>query len=51
MADALAEFDAQPFASMTYNMTDRARNVGPGNVFNPVNFNAKDSNFLASLSN
>ena len=49
-ADALAEFDAQLFSTLTYNVTDRPRNVGPGNVFNPVVGQARDGNYLLALS-
>lgn len=48
--DALAEFDAQFSAIMGYNTTDRPRNVGPGNVFNPQFFQAVDGNGQAALS-
>ena len=33
--DALSEFDAQYTSFISFNTTDRARNVGAGNVFNP----------------
>ena len=49
-ADALAEFDAQLFSSLSYSTTDRPRNVGPGNVFNPVISQGHDGNFLVALS-
>lgn len=48
--DALSEFDAQFFAVMGYNTTDRPRNVAPGNVFNPQFFQARDANALAAFS-
>lgn len=48
--DALAEFDAQFSALFGYNTTDRPRNVGPGNVFNPQLFQAVDSNAQAAIS-
>ncbi|MCA9174501.1 MAG: hypothetical protein KDB14_08445 [Planctomycetales bacterium] len=49
-ADALAEFDAQMFSSFSYSNTDRPRNVGPGNVFNPVIGQGHDSSHLLALS-
>ncbi|MDX1925850.1 MAG: TolC family protein [Pirellulaceae bacterium] len=48
--DALSEFDAQFSALAGYNTTDRPRNVGPGNVFNPQFFQAVDANTQAALS-
>lgn len=48
--DALSEFDAQFSSLMGYNTTNRPRNVGTGNVFNPQFFEAVDSNFQAALS-
>ncbi len=48
--DALSEFDAQFSAIMGYNTTDRPRNVGAGNVFNPQFFKAVDSNAQAAIS-
>ncbi len=48
--DALAEFDAQFSALMGYNTTDRPRNVGPGNDFNPQLFDATDANAQAAIS-
>lgn len=48
--DALSEFDAQFSALAGYNTTDRPRNVGPGNVFNPQFFQAVDANAQAALS-
>jgi outer membrane protein TolC len=50
VADALSEFDAQFSALFGYNTTDRPRNVGPGNPFNPQFFQAVDSNGQAALS-
>jgi outer membrane protein TolC len=48
--DALSEFDTQFSALFGYNTTDRPRNVGPGNPFNPQLFQAIDSNGQAALS-
>lgn len=48
--DALSEFDAQFSALFGYNTTDRPRNVGQGNVFNPQLFQGVDSNARAALS-
>ncbi|MFN7731262.1 MAG: TolC family protein [Pirellula sp.] len=48
--DALSEFDAQFSAFWSYNNTDRPRNVGAGNIFNPQNFQAKDSTGQMALS-
>jgi outer membrane protein TolC len=48
--DALSEFDAQFSAFWSYNNTDRPRNVGAGNVFNPQNFQARDSTGQMALS-
>ncbi|MFK7737807.1 MAG: transporter, partial [Pirellulaceae bacterium] len=48
--DALSEFDAQFSALMGYSTTDRPRNVGSGNVFNPQFFQAVDGNAQAALS-
>lgn len=47
---ALSEFDTQFSTVLGYNTTDRPRNVGQGNVFNPQFFRATDSNFQAALS-
>ncbi|MBX3420026.1 MAG: TolC family protein [Pirellulaceae bacterium] len=47
---ALSEFDTQFSTVLGYNTTDRPRNVGQGNVFNPQFFTATDSNFQAALS-
>ncbi len=48
--DALSEFDAQFSALAGYNTTDRPRNVGPNNVFNPQFFQAIDANGQMALS-
>ncbi len=48
--DALSEFDAQFNSFMSYNTTDRARNVGAGNVFNPQLFVARDTTAQMSIS-
>ncbi|MFN3194156.1 MAG: TolC family protein [Aureliella sp.] len=48
--DALSEFDAQFSALFGYNTTDRPRNVGAGNVFNPQFFQAVDANGQWALS-
>lgn len=48
--DALAEFDAQVSAFLSYNTTDRARNVGPNNPFNPVHFRSWDSTQQLAIS-
>lgn len=48
--DALSEFDAQFSALAGYNTTDRPRNVGAGNIFNPQLFKAVDANAQAALS-
>ncbi len=48
--DALSEFDAQFNSFMSYNTTDRARNVGAGNVFNPQLFMARDTTAQMSIS-
>nr|MCU0708841.1 TolC family protein [Pirellula sp.] len=48
--DALSEFDAQFSAFWSYNNTDRARNVGPNNPFNPENFRGDDSTGQLALS-
>lgn len=48
--DALSEFDAQFSAVFGYNTTDRPRNVGRGNIFNPQLFQAVDSTAQAALS-
>lgn len=48
--DALSEFDAQYSSLLGYNTTDRPRNVGPNNIFNPQLFQAVDANFQSALS-
>jgi outer membrane protein TolC len=48
--DALSEFDAQFSAFVGYNTTDRPRNVGPGNVFNPQFFTAQDATAQSAIS-
>lgn len=48
--DALSEFDTQFSSLFGYNTTDRPRNVGPGNPFNPQQFQALDANAQAALS-
>ena len=47
---ALSEFDTQFSTVFGYNTTDRPRNVGQGNVFNPQLFTATDSNLQTALS-
>ena len=47
---ALSEFDTQYSTVFGYNTTDRPRNVGQGNVFNPQFFEAKDANLQTALS-
>ncbi len=48
--DALSEFDAQFSALFGYNTTDRPRNVGAGNIFNPQFFQGVDANGQAAIS-
>ena len=48
--DALSEFDAQYSSFVGYNTTDRPRNVGGGNIFNPQFFQAKDGTFQSAIS-
>ena len=48
--DALSEFDAQFSSFLSYNTTDRARNVGAGNVFNPQLFVARDTTAQMAIS-
>lgn len=48
--DALSEFDAQFSAFFSYNNTDRARNVGENNPFNPTLFRGRDSTGQMALS-
>jgi outer membrane protein TolC len=48
--DALSEFDAQYSSFLSYNKTDRARNVGPGSPFNPQQFQADDVTYQSAIS-
>ncbi len=48
--DALAEFDAQASGFINYATTDRARNTGPNNPFNPQLFQAVDTTQQAAIS-
>ncbi len=48
--DALSEFDAQFSSFVGYNTTDRPRNVGGGNVFNPQFFKANDGTAQSAIS-
>jgi outer membrane protein TolC len=48
--DALSEFDAQFSSFISFNTTDRARNVGAGNVFNPQQFMARDTTAQMAIS-
>jgi len=48
--DALSEFDAQYTSFLSYNTTDRARNVGAGNVFNPQLFHGNDTTAQMAIS-
>ena len=48
--DALSEFDAQYSSFLSYNTTDRARNVGAGNVFNPQQFFSRDTTAQMAIS-
>jgi outer membrane protein TolC len=48
--DALSEFDAQFSAFWSYSNTDRPRNVGANNIFNPQNYVAKDGTGQMALS-
>jgi hypothetical protein len=48
--DALAEFDAQTSSFLSWNNTDRARNSGPRNPFNPQFFRADDFNQQSAIS-
>lgn len=48
--DALSEFDAQYSSLLGYNTTDRPRNVGPNNIFNPQLFQGVDANYQSALS-
>lgn len=47
---ALSEFDAQYSTIFGFNTTDRPRNVGQGNVFNPQLFKATDATLQNALS-
>lgn len=48
--DALSDFDAQYSSIFGYNTTDRPRNVGPDNQFNPQFFQALDANYQSAIS-
>jgi outer membrane protein TolC len=48
--NALAEFDAQLSTVFGYGNTDRPRNVGAGNIFQPTLFNGRDSSFQTAIS-
>ena len=48
--DALSEFDAQFSSFVGYNTTDRPRNVGGGNIFNPQFFRANDGTLQSAIS-
>lgn len=48
--DALSDFDAQYSSLFGYNTTDRPRNVGPNNIFNPQLFQAVDANYQSAIS-
>ncbi len=48
--DALSEFDAQYSSFVGYNTTDRPRNVGGGNIFNPQFFQANDGTLQSAIS-
>ncbi len=48
--DALSDFDAQYSSLFGYNTTDRPRNVGLGNQFNPQLFQAIDANYQSAIS-
>lgn len=48
--DALSEFDAQFSSFVGYNTTDRPRNVGGGNIFNPQFFQGQDGTFQSAIS-
>ncbi len=48
--DALAEFDAQASGFINYGNTDRARNTGPNNPFNPQLFQAVDTTQQSAIS-
>lgn len=48
--DALAEFDAQTSGFLNFANTDRARNTGPNNPFNPQLFQAADTTQQSAIS-
>ncbi len=48
--DALAEFDAQTSSFISWGNTDRPRNVGPGNPFNPQFFQSDDLTQQSAIS-
>ena len=48
--DALAEFDAQTSSFVNLGTTDRARNTGPNNPFNPEQFQAVDTTQQSAIS-
>lgn len=49
--DALSEFDAQFYAGMSYENTDRPQNsVAIGSLFNPPQFQQNQQNYLAAIS-
>jgi len=48
--DALAEFDAQTSSFVSWANTDRPRNVGPNNPFNPVFFQSEDLTQQSAIS-
>ena len=48
--DALAEFDAQTSGFINWANTDRARNTGPNNPFNPQLFQAQDVTQQSAIS-
>jgi outer membrane protein TolC len=48
--DALAEFDAQTSSFVSWANTDRPRNVGPGNPFNPQFFQSDDLTQQSAIS-
>ncbi len=48
--DALAEFDAQTSGFVSWGNTDRARNTGPNNPFNPQLFKAVDATQQYAIS-
>ncbi len=48
--DALSEFDAQYSSFLSFGTTDRARNVGTGNVFNPQQFRGRDGTGQMAIS-